>query len=76
MAPMLAGILRRIGLIKKMPAPLPETESVGIVQGPLGIHVMVDRPMGIGSELAARLVHPLQQRGPGHAGIATFEFTL
>ena len=40
--PVLAGVFRRIGLVKEVPAALPETEAVGVVEHGLRVDVMVE----------------------------------
>ena len=50
MAPVLAEVFRRVGLVEEVISPLPDTEPVGIVQLALGIDVVVDWAMGIGGD--------------------------
>ena len=62
MPPVLAWILRRIPLIEKVPASLPETKPVRIVQRVLRIDIMVNRPVRIAGHLLPRRGKPLHQR--------------
>ena len=57
-----AGVLRRICLIEKMPAPLPKAESIGIVQHRLRIDVVINRPMPVPRMPLPRLMQALHQR--------------
>ena len=63
-APMLARVLRRIRLVEEVPAPLPETEPVGVVQHGLRVDVVVDRPMPIASQPGSRAGQPFDHRVP------------
>ncbi len=61
-APVLAGVFRRIGLIEQVPAPLPETESVGVVEPPFRIDVVVYGAMGVPGQLRPGSLEAEQQR--------------
>ena len=60
-APMLTRVFGRVGLVEEMPAVLPETESVGIVERVFRVDIVIDRPVGISLVALAIGQQPLQQ---------------
>ena len=61
MPPMLARVFGRIRLIKQMPAPLPKTQPIGIVQCAFGIDIMIKRTMRIIRQALTRFMEAPQQ---------------
>ena len=64
-APVLAGILRWIGLVEEMVAALPEAQSIGVVEIGFGVDVVVDGAVWIAGVRAARFEHAQHQRVGG-----------
>ena len=60
-APVLTRVFGRAGLVEEMPAVLPETESVWIVQGVFRVDIVVYRPVGIAFIAFAIGEQPLHQ---------------
>ena len=61
-APVLASVLRWIGLVKEMIAALPEAQSVGVVEIGLGVDVVVNGTVRVADVRAARFEQALHQR--------------
>ena len=61
-SPVLPGVIRRIALVEQVPATLPETEAVGVVQRVFGVDVVVHRPMWVAFLRFSRRDHPLKKR--------------
>ena len=59
--PVLARVFRRIGLIKKMPAALPEAQTVGIVEHVFRVDVVINGPIGVVGRRLASLRHAQYQ---------------
>jgi len=57
MSPVLSWIFGRISLVKQMPAALPETETVRIIQPTFRIHVVIIGSVFILCHLSARFDH-------------------
>ncbi len=54
MAPMGNGVGGRIALVKEVPLPLPVAKPVGVVQIALRADKMIERPVGVSGQGAAR----------------------
>ena len=50
MAPVLAPVLFRIGLVEQMPVPVPEAQAVGIVQAPFRVDIVEDGPVPVAGQ--------------------------
>ena len=61
-APVLAGILRWVGLVEEMVAALPEAQSVGVVEIGFGVDVVVDGAVWVADVRATRFEQALHQR--------------
>ena len=62
MAPVLAGILRRVGLVEEVPPALPPTQPVGVVQRPLRVDVVVDGAVPMTRQEGTRSGQPFHHR--------------
>ena len=64
-APVLAGVLWRVGLVEEMVAALPEAQSVGVVEIGFRVDVVVNGAVRIAGVRAARDQQALHQRVGG-----------
>lgn len=61
MSPMLTRIFGRVGLVKQMPASLPEADTVGVVQRAFRIDIMIEWSVRILRETLPRFAKALQE---------------